>query len=119
MHTASHIKVFVPAKNFELSAKFYRELGFNEDWRNDELVQFSLGDCQFLLQNFFDQQLADNLMMQLITPNVDDWWAHIEGMNLAEFDGARARAPEIQPWGQKILYLWGPGGVLWHIAEQV
>jgi len=24
---------------------------------------------------------------------------------------------KIQAWGQRVLYLWDPSGVLWHIAE--
>ncbi len=119
MQTATEIKVFVPAEDFELSARFYSALGFTEEWRTDSLAQFGSGSCQFLLQNFFDQQLAENLMLQLVVPDCDAWWVHIDSMDLNQYGRARARPPEEQPWGQKILYLWDPVGVLWHIAEEV
>lgn len=119
MQVASEIKVFVPAEDIALSEKFYAALGFAEDWRTDSLIQFSSGSCRFLLQNFYDRQMAENLMLQLVVPNCEAWWAQIQSMDLSQFGRAKAQAPETQPWGQKILYLWDPGGVLWHIAEQI
>lgn len=119
MNQATDIKAFVPAREFELSAQFYGALGFTMDFQNEQLMQFSCGDCRFLLQNFYNQELAENLMMQLIVPSCDEWWQHIETLDLPQFNGARAKAPEMQPWGQKVLYLWDPTGVLWHIAEEI
>ena len=29
-----------------------------------------------------------------------------------------AKAPTLQPWGLRVLYLTDPTGVLWHIADR-
>jgi hypothetical protein len=29
-----------------------------------------------------------------------------------------AKAPALQPWGIRVLYLADPSGVLWHIADR-
>ncbi|MFN3239608.1 MAG: VOC family protein [Pseudomonadales bacterium] len=119
MLQAHSIKAFVPAEDFELSRRFYTELGFTENWANEGLAEFSCGDARFLLQNFFEPQLAENLMMQLMVPDCEVWWAKLQTIDLTSYGKARAKAPELQPWGQKVSYLWDPGGVLWHIAEPI
>jgi uncharacterized glyoxalase superfamily protein PhnB len=30
-----------------------------------------------------------------------------------------AKAPKLQPWGLRVLYLSDPTGVLWHIADRL
>ena len=39
------IKAFVPAKDFELSKRFYQALGFRMPWCDDDLAYLHCGDC--------------------------------------------------------------------------
>lgn len=113
------IKAFVPSRNFNQSREFYQELGFSENWSNAEVCEMEIEGCRFLLQNFFNEELAGNLMMTMVVDNLDGWWYLINRIDLAGRYGLKiARAPERQPWGIRVLYLSDPGGVLWHIAEQ-
>ncbi len=113
------IKAFVPSRNFNQSREFYQELGFSENWSNTEVCEMEIEGCRFLLQNFFNEELAGNLMMTMVVDNLDGWWYLINRIDLAGRYGLKiARAPERQPWGIRVLYLSDPGGVLWHIAEQ-
>jgi predicted lactoylglutathione lyase len=50
METAE-IKAFVPAKDFELSKRFYSDIGFTVGWSSDDLAYLSAGNASFLLQN--------------------------------------------------------------------
>ena len=51
--------------------------------------------------------------------DVDAWWRHINAVGLArKYTGLPAKAPAMQPWGLRVLYLSDPTGVLWHSAEQ-
>jgi uncharacterized glyoxalase superfamily protein PhnB len=111
------LKAFVPSKDFEESKSFYAELGFQCNWETEQLAEMQIGDYRFLLQNFFDEQHADNFMIQLLVSDADEWWQRVCDSNVTEtYERARASAPELQPWGQRVLYLWDPSGVLWHIA---
>jgi uncharacterized glyoxalase superfamily protein PhnB len=110
------LKVFVPSRDFQLSKTFYSDLGFSLNWENDQLAEFQIGQFRFLLQDFFEEQLAANIMLQLQVTSI--WWNDIcEGALVERYEQVRAKEPEIQPWGQRVLYLWDPSGVLWHIAE--
>ncbi len=109
------IKAFVPAEDFERSKAFYQALGFTKNFETDSVAEMQLGEFRFLLQNFYEETFVKNFMMQLMVTDLDAWWPSVE--SVAKEYGVQARAPEEQPWGQKILYLWDPAGVLWHIAE--
>lgn len=41
------IKAFVPARDMELSLRFYRDLGFQAAWSSEELAYLHAGDCSF------------------------------------------------------------------------
>jgi predicted lactoylglutathione lyase len=34
------LKSFVPARDYELSRRFYRDLGFTENWGNKQAAEF-------------------------------------------------------------------------------
>jgi hypothetical protein len=112
------LKAFVPAKDHALSKQFYLDLGFTLKWGNDEVAEFEIGAFRFLLQNFYVEQLAHNLMMHLTVRDADVWWDQIGARELVrKYPGVSAKPPAIQPWGLRVLYLVDPSGVLWHIAD--
>jgi len=113
------LKTFVPAKDSSISRHFYSDLGFKQNWANDQIAEFQIGDFRFLLQNFYVKEYASNFMMQLMVENADRWWKHINDINLPEkYPGIMAKPPAMQPWGLRVLYLSDPSGVLWHIADR-
>ena len=60
---AIEIKAFVPARDFELSKRFYADLGFSIPWSGDDLAYLHLGNCSFLLQKFYVKEHAGNFMI--------------------------------------------------------
>ena len=113
------LKTFVPARDFDLSRSFYREIGFHENFANREVAEFESGSFRFLLQNYFVQEFAASFMMQLLVTDTATWWSKLLALDLSQrYPGILLRAPTMQPWGLKILYLSDPSGVLWHIAEK-
>jgi uncharacterized glyoxalase superfamily protein PhnB len=115
----SDVKAFVPAKDPAVSKAFYADLGFAINWSNDEISELQVGSFRFLLQKFYVPEHAGNFMMSLSVTNVNAWWEHIQKMELAKkYPGIMCKAPAMQPWGLRVLYLSDPSGVLWHIAEQ-
>jgi catechol 2,3-dioxygenase-like lactoylglutathione lyase family enzyme len=109
---------FVPAKDFAASRAFYEALGF-EKLLDSDVVIFGIGSTSFILQNFYQEEYAGNFMMQLMVDDLDQWWTHIESLDLPGRFGVRPpSAPAVQPWGLRISYVVDPAGVLWHVAER-
>ena len=108
---------FLPSKDFELSKRFYEHLGFsvNREWQGG--AELSLGSSTFLLTSFYLKEYAENFMMQLVVPDLNAWWRHIEGAKLAEtFGVVEPKAPALQPWGLTVAYVVDPASVLWHVT---
>ncbi len=107
------IRVFIPSKDYAVSQAFYQAMGFKMDYVTDDLSLFENGECAFFLQRFYNQDLAENLMFQLIVPEIDEAFKVIS--SLKGFD-IRCEPIKQERWG-KVVYLWGPSGELWHVTE--
>lgn len=116
--TVRDMRPFLPAKNFELSKRFYADIGFQVTPLGDSIAELRLGPHAFLLQDYFVQQWAENFVMHVMVDDVEAWWAHLASLDLAGRYGVpRPRVPRMESWGLKVAYLFDPAGVLWHIAE--
>ena len=115
---AELVRPFMPAKDFELSKRFYEALGF-EKVLDSEVAIFNAGSGGFILQRYFQEDWAGNFMMQLMVDDLDTWCAHIESLDLPKRFGVPApKPPALQPWGLRVAYLVDPSGVLWHVCER-
>jgi uncharacterized glyoxalase superfamily protein PhnB len=113
------LMAFVPAKDYKLSRRFYHDLGFHENWGDDQACELELEGYRFILQDFYVKDHAGNFMMHLMVEDADKWWQYIQSTGLVEkYDLCMAKPPELQPWGLRVLYLADPTGVLWHIADR-
>ena len=113
------IKAFVPARDFERSKQFYEAIGFRMAFASEDLAYFHAGDCAFMLQNFYVEQLANNLMMHLLVENADDWHAHVSAQGLVAQFGVGLGTPEDRPWAMRDFTLTDPSGVLWRIGHNI
>jgi uncharacterized glyoxalase superfamily protein PhnB len=112
------VRPFVPARDFDLSKRFYEALGF-EKVLDGEVAIFNAGSGGFVLQRHYQKDWAENSMLQLLVDDLDAWWAHIEALDLpAKFGVQPAQPPAVQPWGLRTAYVFDPCGVLWHVAER-
>ena len=106
-------RVFMPAKDFELSKRFYETLGFDRTL-DGEVAIFNCGVGGFILQRW-----AENFMMQLVVDDLDAWWARIQSLDLPGSFGVQPpKPPQIAPWGIRLCYVYDPSGVLWHICQR-
>jgi uncharacterized glyoxalase superfamily protein PhnB len=113
------LKAFVPAQDFEVSRRFYLDLGFRQNWGDSQICELEIEGFRFLLQAFYVKEHAGNFMMHLMVEDSDLWWEHINALDLVKkYDLCMAKAPALQPWGLRVLYLADPSGVLWHIADR-
>lgn len=112
------IRPFIPTKDFEVSKGFYEALGF-EKVLDGEVAIFNAASGGFILQRYFHEDWANNFMMQLMVDDLDQWWVHIESLDLVNRFGVPApKAPALQPWGLRVAYVVDPCGVLWHISQR-
>ena len=75
--SVTEIKAFVPAKDFALSKRFYTDLGFVQRSEGGGVAYFCVENCAFLLQDFYEEKLAENLAMHLLVPDVAAFPDHI------------------------------------------
>lgn len=113
----TEIKAFVPAKDFELSKQFYRDLGFTMASDGGGVAYFHFGDASFLLQDFCADNLAENFMMHLLVLDVDAWWQQVQASGVVDKYGVRVTGIEAQPWRMRDFCLTDPSGVLWRIGQ--
>ena len=112
------MRPFVPTLDFELSKQFYEALGF-EKVLDGEVAIFNVASGGFILQRYYQKEWAENFMMQLMVDDLDLWWSHLQTLDVATRFGVQApKPPMMQPWGQRIAYVYDPAGVLWHVAQR-
>jgi hypothetical protein len=114
--TIHAVRPMVPAKNLELSRRFYADLGFQQRPLTDDLVEMSLGPCTFLLQNYYVKDWADNFVIHLTVSNIQEWWDHIASLDLPGRYGVKTSPPQNEDWGI-VAGLMDPAGVLWRFAQ--
>lgn len=115
----TEIKAFVPSRDFELSKRFYQELGFTMASEGGGVAYFRFEHVSFLLQDYCADGLAENFMMHLLVDDVDAWWSHVQASGVVERYGVRCTAVEAQTWGMKDFCLIDPAGVLWRIGQNI
>ena len=107
---------FIPAKDFAASVSFYTEL-FDANWQTDTLCQIQAGQSKFLIQDFYVEDYANNCMYQLMVDDVQALWDQLRESGILNRHGnVRAAPPKEEAWGT-VVYLWGPGGELWHLTQ--
>ena len=111
------IKACAPAKNFELSKQFYKELGFTTASEGGGVAYFHFGRASFLLQDFCAETLAENFMMHLLVEDVDAWRSHVQASGIAARYGVEVTNIEAQPWRMRDFCLFDPSRVLWRIGQ--
>lgn len=117
--TINAITPFVPAKDYELSLRFYKDLGFVEIANIDSAVRLEIDGYGFWLQNYYVKDWADNSMFCLYLDNLESWWSKIKKLNINEnYDGkAKVHSEPHQQEGSLMMQLIDPSGVLWHVRE--
>lgn len=117
--TVTEIKAFVPAKDFELSKRFYQDLGFTMASDGGGIAYFHFGHASFLLQDCGEEPLAGTLTMHLLVQDVDAWWRHVVASGVMQTYGVKATDIKLQPWRMRDFSLLDPSGVVWCIAQNV
>ena len=105
-------KVYVPAKDFALSQRFYAALGFRQSAGWGGTVDCELSGHRFRLQDYYVKEWAENFMVVIDIDDADAWHRHITAIvESGEFPGVRFKPPEPVD-DSLVLHVWDPSGVL-------
>lgn len=111
------LRTFVPAKDFELELRFYKQLGFTVTYNDGDLAVMNIGLQSFYLQKYYVKEWAENFMLFLEVSDVDGWYAEMRALHLEEqFEGIRFAEPKEEDWG-RVCRIVTPSGVLWHFGK--
>lgn len=111
------IRPFIGAKDFDLSSRFYREIGFEEIKLSQGFSVFKKESIAFYLQDAFVKDWIDNTMVFVEVEDTYKCHDELESLALAEkYKGARLSAVREMDWGRE-CFLHDPSGVLWHFGQ--
>lgn len=115
---ALKLRPFVPSgADYPLAVQFYTDLGFEKVFSSNELTIFRVDETEFHLQNYHNEELQSNYMLELCVEDLDAWWQQIQHIGVIEKYNLRIKAPQLQPYGKRAIHLIDTAGVLWHITE--
>ncbi len=115
-HKAISIRPFIGANDFELSRKFYRDLGFEEVELSADMSCFKTPNAAFYLQDASVKDWIDNTMLFLEVEDVNNFWKDLVALDLpTRFPGVRVTPPKTYDWGSE-CFLHDPSGILWHFG---
>ena len=112
------VKVFVPAKDFQLSLSYYQELGWKVIGLQDKLAELEMEGFRFFLQDYYNRGWANNFMFYVNVTDSQAWYEHIaEILERGGLGKARVNKPALQSHGDIVTHAWDPSGVLIHFAQ--
>ena len=105
-------KVYMPAKDFELSKRFYTALGFRMSPGWGGTADFELGGHRFRLQDYWVKDWAQNFMVVIGVDDVEAWHQRAKAMaESGQYKGMSVKPPE--PVDEaSVLHVGDPSGVL-------
>lgn len=116
-HKAVSIRPFIGAKDFEVSRRFYSDLGFEESRISHNLSYFKSEGLGFYLQDAYVKDWVDNTMVFMEINDVERFWNELVALELdKKYAGVRLLPIRNLDWGSE-CFLHDPSGILWHFGE--
>lgn len=116
-HKAISIRPFIGAKDYDLSRRFYQDLGFEERILSDDMSLFKTEHIGFYLQNYYAQDWVDNSMIFLEVDDVDRYWDELLALELpSKYPDVKLTPVRNYDWGRE-CFLHDPSGILWHFGQ--
>lgn len=113
------LKPFLPSKDFETSKDFYQDWGFTLASDEEGIAYFYIDNTSFLLQNFYNEELANNLMIHLLVEDVQSWFDSTISSKISEKYSIKVSDLETRPWGMRDFTVHDPSGVLWRVGQNL
>lgn len=116
-HKAKSIRPFIGAKNFDVSRRFYKDLGFEETVLGPGFSVFKTDGLAFYLQDAYIKDWIDNTMVFMEVEDVARFWNELVALDLpSAYEGVRVEPIRTLEWGRE-CFIHDPSGILWHVGE--
>ena len=116
--TVKRFMVFVPARDFALSKRFYLELGAKLVDDGQDYAEFQWGQDRFILRDQYQKEWAEQFAVHVIVSDAEAFARRVaELIASGDFSAARVEDPRDEPWGYRVTYVRDPSGVGLHFAE--
>jgi catechol 2,3-dioxygenase-like lactoylglutathione lyase family enzyme len=116
-HKAKSIRPFIGAKNFEISRRFYTDLGFQENSLGPGFSVFKTEGIAFYLQDAYVKDWIENTMLFLEVEDVGVFWNELIALDLpTKYENVKLVPIREYDWGRE-CFIHDPSGILWHIGE--
>ena len=116
-HKAKSIRPFIGSENFDISRRFYSDLGFQEHPISHNLTYFSTDGMGFYLQDYYAKDWVDNTMVFMEVDDVDRFWKELMALDLpARYEKVRLVPVREMDWGKE-CFVHDPAGILWHFGK--
>lgn len=110
------IRPFIGAKNFEISRRFYNDLGFEEVVLMPTMSYFEMGEVGFYLQDAAVKDWIDNTMVFLEVEDVEGFWNELQTLDLVrKYPSVKMEPIRYMEWGKE-FFVHDPSGILWHVG---
>ena len=118
--TVTRFMVFVPAKDFSLSKRFYLALGAELVDDGEDYAEFRWGDDRFIVRDQYQAQWAEHFAVHVIVKDAAAFARRAAELAASgDFPGVRVEGPREEPWGYRVTYVWDPSGVSLRFSEPV
>lgn len=115
-HKGKSLRPFIGAKDYEISRRFYRELGFDEAVLSAGMSYFQSDGLGFYLQNAYVKDWIDNTMVFMEVDNLQLFYKELTALQLpSKYEGVRVIPIRNLDWGSE-CFVHDPSGVLWHFG---
>ena len=114
----SSLRPFVPSgDDFQTAKQFFQTIGFEVNWEAEGVCELQMGEVTFLLQDFANRELQENLMLYVTVDDLDGFAEHLQALDLStHYPNVKINGPKLFPWGERELHLIDPAGVCWHFS---
>ncbi len=118
MPTITDQRVFLPTKDLAQSIDFYRRMGWQTRFQDDDLALMELGASRVFLQKFYQKEWADNTMVHFVVDDAACWQKVAERVKKeGGFENVSIRPAQREDYGALVTHVIDPAGVLLHFAQ--
>ncbi|QMS84615.1 VOC family protein [Candidatus Xianfuyuplasma coldseepsis] len=110
-----NIRTFIPSKDFEVSKRFYEDLGFEIQWEGEDLIIFGTKEQNFFLQKYYVEEWANNFMLQMHVDDLDALYDICDAV-IKRYEGTKIKPIFEADYG-RTFHILDPAGVLWHMTQ--
>lgn len=116
-HNGKSIRPFIGSKDFDVSRRFYQDLGFKETVITYDMSLFESGKLSFYLQDYYAKDWVDNTMVFMEVKDIEQFYSDLLALDLpSRYENVRIKPIVYLDWGSE-CFVHDPSGVLWHFGE--